>query len=141
MGDLAFLIPAFLATGCTVIVGGIFVLIAWLRALSAQVGGEIGIDTRRTFISLWALSLSLVLDLAVFPVQMLVNQTDSFRHRIPIYQVVWSFFLILSFALQVLSICTAYLEPIKTRRIVRIGAILVVMGNLICFGICLVNRV
>ena len=137
--DLAFLIPAFLSTACTVLVGGAFLFIAWLRALSAEIepaaDSETAIETRRAFISLWALTLSVVLDLAVFPVQLLVNQTDTFRHGMPLYQVVWSCFLIPSFALQLLSIFTAHLEPIRTKKIVRIGAILVVIGNLICLAI------
>lgn len=133
--DLAFDIPALLSTCCTVFLGGLFVVISW--ATVADISLPEG--TRRASVALWALFVAVALDLIVFPVMWAVPNEDWF-HDLPLYQAVWSGFLLLSFVAQVLCAATAHRGAISARKTLRIGSALTLVGNALCFALYLLAQ-
>lgn len=87
----------------------------------------------RPAFALWALTVSVLLDVIAIPILGPINKENRYRSvDLPVYQAVWAAFLLLSYSLQVLAAAMVHRDRTPARRILRIGTSVVVLGNSLC---------
>lgn len=118
-----FTIPAFLLTGSTVVLGGIFVLAGWIK-----IAGDSKSATHRAVpIGLCMYTASVFSDLVGFGLFGALNNDERLSQR------VWFIFLIISLMLVLASMIVVHLEPSSAQGVVKTGSIVLLVVNVLGF--------